>query len=296
MAGRGVAAASGMRQRGDAPMTLEADSSGALEWEGHLLLLYRSEAERRSQLAAWARRGLERDEKVIYAQDDTGPPQRSVLAVLAQQGIDAEAMTASGQLQVLPPAAVYGAGFGGQVTLINRALAEGYSGVRISGEVSTGPTVATPEEVYTGLDRHLKQLCGSYPLSVLCQCDLTSTVGRRLDRATANHLAGLRESQLQTAECDGALILAGEVDLSNEMVLLSIIQAATSSAATRTPSESFAVDLRWLTFLSVGGCRALAVGTQEFRDRGGCVLLMAPQWIVERVLQLFGLDTRVRVE
>ena len=84
--------------------------------------------------------------------------------------------------------------------------------------------------------------------------------------------------------------------MSNEMVLLSIIQAATSSAATRTPSESFAVDLRWLTFLSVGGCRALAVGTQQLRDRGGCVLLMAPQWIVERVLQLFGLDTRVRVE
>jgi anti-anti-sigma regulatory factor len=46
----------------------------------------------------------------------------------------------------------------------------------------------------------------------------------------------------------------------------------------------------------VGGCRALALGTKWFRDGGGRVLLVAPQPIVERVLQLYGLDTLLHVE
>src|SRR4051795_9720159 len=100
------------------------DGAAGLGWDGHLLSLHASETERRSQLASWVRWGLERDEQVIYGHDDTDSSgiessgiessgiessERSVLAVLARQGIDVQTATAQGRLLVLPLAAVYGA-------------------------------------------------------------------------------------------------------------------------------------------------------------------------------------------
>jgi anti-anti-sigma factor len=265
-----------------------------LGWDGHLLLLHGSELERRSRFAMWVRRGLEREEKVIFAQAETVSPHRSVLAVLAQQGIDVQAATARGQLLVLPLAAVYRSGPDGQVERVERALAEGYRGVRLSGEASAALTVV-PEHVYESLERSIDQLCRTHPVSTLCEYDRATTAGPRLDQATATHGGGIRESQLHTAEADGGLVLAGEIDWSNEVVLLSILQAA-STVAMSAGSETLRVDLRRVTFLGVGGCRAVAMGTQQFRDRGGSVQLVAPQWLVERVLRLDGLDALMHVE
>jgi anti-anti-sigma factor len=130
----------------------------------------------------------------------------------------------------------------------------------------------------------------------LCQYDRTTTAGARLDQATATHGGGVRESQLHTAEADGRLVLAGEIDWSNEMVLLSVLQAAARTAAMSAVSEMLRVDLRRVTFLSAGGCRALVVGTQQFRVQGGRVRLVMSQPIVERVLRLCGLDALTHVE
>src|SRR3954468_20198852 len=99
------------------------DGAAGLGWDGHLLSLHASETERRSQLASWVRWGLERDEQVIYGHDDTESSgiessgiessgiessgiessgiessgiessERSVLAVLARQGIDVQTAT-----------------------------------------------------------------------------------------------------------------------------------------------------------------------------------------------------------
>jgi anti-anti-sigma factor len=276
------------------PMTF-ANGFAGLGWDGHLLLLPGSELERRSRLAMWVRRGLEHNEKVIFAEAETVSPHRSVLAVLAQQGIDVQVATAQGQLLVLPLAAVYRSGPGGHLERIDRALAEGYRGVRLSGEASAALTVV-PEHVYASLERSMDQLCRTHPVSTLCQYDRTTTAGSRLDQATATHGGGIRESRLHTAQADGGLVLAGEVDWFNEMVLLSVLQAAARTAAMSTVSETLRVNMRRVTSLSVGGCRAMAVGTEQFRDRGGRVRLVAPQPIVERVLRLCGLDALMHME
>jgi anti-anti-sigma factor len=276
------------------PMTFE-DSIGGLGWDGHLLLLHRSEPERRSRLAMWVRRGLERDEKVIFAQARTVPPQRSVLSVLAQEGIDVQAATARGQLLVLPLEAVYHTGPDGKVTWVEHALAEGFRGLRLSGEASAAVTVV-PEDVYATLERSMDELCRTHPVSTLCQYDRATTAGVRLDQATATHGGGIRESRLQTAVADGRLVLAGEVDWFNETVLLSAMHAAARPRATSSAAATLRVDLRRVTSLSVDGCRALVVGTERFRDRGGRVRLMASQPIVERVLRLCGLDGLMHID
>jgi hypothetical protein len=143
------------------------DGAAGLGWDGHLLLLHGSELERGSRLAKWVRRGLERDEQVVYGQDESVAPKRSVLAVLAQHGIDVQAATADGRLLVLPLDAVYGAGTGGLMARLEQAWAKGYRGVRTSGETSVGRTGA-PEEVYPGLAATLERLCRTQPLSALC--------------------------------------------------------------------------------------------------------------------------------
>jgi anti-anti-sigma regulatory factor len=56
------------------------------------------------------------------------------------------------------------------------------------------------------------------------------------------------------------------------------------------------LDLRRVAFLSVGGCRALAVGTQRFRERGGRVVLLVSEGIVARAVRLVELDALMKVE
>ena len=144
-------------------MAFEQDSLAELSWDGHLLLLHGSETERRSRLASWVRRGLEHDEQVIYGQDETVAPQRSVLAVLREHGIDVQAATTGGQLLVLPLDALFGAGPGGLVTRLEHARAAGYRGARISGQIRTARTGA-PEETYSWLATSFERLCRIQPL------------------------------------------------------------------------------------------------------------------------------------
>ena len=271
-------------------MTFEHDGFAGVGWDGHLLLLHESQAERQSRLAMWVRRGLERDEQVVYGQDDAVGSQPSVLAVLDQQGIDVDAATAEGRLLVMSLAAVYGAGFDGQLRHLERALTQGYRGVRTSGEASAAPT-GSPEDVYPGLAGSLERAHRTHQVSALCQYDRAPMAGNQLDHAAARHAGGIRERQLQTARSDDGLIVAGEVDCSNEHLLLSAVQAATS-----TTESEFSLDLRRVAFLDLSGCRALAIGTRQFREQGGRLMLLISGGITGRVVGMVGLDALPNVE
>src|ERR1700685_2332725 len=103
-------------------MTPMPDRPGTapLGWDGHILLLYGSEAERLSALAAWARRGLENDEKVIYTEARETPPERSVVRLLQDNGIDVASATAEGRLVARPVAEFFPPG--GQAGMLEQAL------------------------------------------------------------------------------------------------------------------------------------------------------------------------------
>ena len=256
--------------------------TSSLGWDGHLLLLHWSEVERRSGLAAWVRRGLENDEKVIYTEADDGTSRRSVRSVLEDNGIDVVAATAEGRLSVLPVAEFYPPG--GQAEVVEKALAEGYRAVRMSAEARAARTVLS-EHAYAAYERHMGRLCRTLPLSALCQYDREYAAGQRLPGVAEAHVDGIRERQLDISGSDGELTLAGEIDISNEDLLEWALRAATKKA-----SATFWLDLSRVTFLSGGGCRALLVGTRHFRHQGGYVLLVACPASTERILRLLGLD------
>jgi anti-anti-sigma factor len=252
-----------------------------LDWDGHLLLLHHTEEERSAKLAAWVRRGLENDEKVVYTEVDGRSEEASLLAVLRQNGVDAVAAAAEGRLSVIPIPDFYPAG--GQLPVIERALAEGFRGLRIAAEASTALTFLT-WPAYMAVEREIDEITRTHPLSAMCQYEQASTVDDHLSDVVSSHLTGIREWLLSTGDGDGELVLAGEIDVSNAELLTCALRAATSRAA-----DTLRLNLVRVDFLSAGACRAIAEGTRQFRDDSGTVLLVEPQPPIASVLRLSGL-------
>ena len=253
-----------------------------LDWDGHLLLLHHSEQERSAKLAAWVRRGLENDEKVIYTEVDGRSDKGSLLAVLRENGVDAVAATAEGRLSIIGIPEFYPAG--GPLPVIERALAEGYRGLRIAAEASTALTFLT-WPAYMAIEREIDEITRTHPLSAMCQYGQAAAGDDRLPDVVASHLEGIREWLLSTGGgLDGELVLAGEIDVSNSELLACALREATSRAA-----EKFRLDLGRVDFLSAGACRAIAEATRQFRDDSGIVLLVGSQPPIASVLRLSGL-------
>ena len=260
-------------------MTVHGDDT-ELGWDGHLVLLPGSEDDRRARFSSWVRSGLARGEQVVYAENARIPADRSVLAILDQHGVDTEKARANGDLVVVSMDEVRSPG--GWRAIAERGLAR-HPAVRLSGEPCGGGALS--EAVMAELERDIDELCRALPVSALCQYGGPIAAGEPFDGVAGSHSGGVRDRQLHTAVEDGTLVLAGEIDLANEAVLTPVLRSATAGAG-----RMHTVDLRRLAFLSVGGCRTLVIATAAYRERGGCVELRSPQWIVERAMRMLGLD------
>jgi len=108
----------------------------------HLCCLYETEEEHRAVLTPYMRQGLERGEKVLYIAD--AHIAEGVLAYLRADGLEVEPYLARGQLSILTADDAYmRQGVfdpDGMIALLRtetaRALAEGYSALRASGETT----------------------------------------------------------------------------------------------------------------------------------------------------------------
>jgi anti-anti-sigma factor len=258
-----------------------------LGWDGHLLLLHRTELERQYGLAAWVRYGIERDEKILYAEPEDESPQRSVRGTLREQGIDVHAATAEGRMQSVPLPEFYPTGYR---PMVERALADGFEAVRITTEAEAVLRFLS-EDAYAAVERDVEGWCRTGRFSSLCQCSDAISNASWLPRTTALHARGIRELQLHTSGSEHGLVLAGEMDITNQDLLTDVLRAATRGA-----NHTFRLDLSRLTFLGVSGTWALLEGTQQFREQGGHLRLVAPQPMVERTLRAARVDLAPRVE
>jgi anti-sigma B factor antagonist len=264
------------------------DPDTASGWDGHLLLLHASEAERRSGVTEWVRRGLAQGEKVVYTEVAGEYPERSLLGVLRAAGLDPDGAVAAHRLAILPlgefyPAVAY-------TGIVERALAEGHTGVRVSAEANAALTYLTRTE-YADIEHAIGRLCRSHPVSALCQYEGAFTSGRWLRQAVTLHPGGIRERQFGTGDRAGGLAIEGAVDAHNDGLFATVLRGAAESA-----SGVLNVDLGGVDHLGVGACRALVEATGEFRGRGGEVRLVAPRPGVTRVLRLLGVDGMMTVD
>ena len=268
-------------------MTSIREESLDLGWDGHLLLLHRSEDERRDALAAWVLRGLDLGERVVFAERDDDLPDRSLPNVLRQRGVDVATASEQGRLHALPAREYYPEG--GQIELLNQAREAGFSAIRITAETRTALTVLTVR-AYAEAESTLEFLCSTQPMSALCQYAPGETPGLVVQNGYERHPT-VREAQLQTRRDDGALLLAGEIDQQNSDVLEATLRAASANAE----EDLLWIDLSRVVFLEVHACRALVMGTQRFRDDGGDVILHSPTGGVQRALRLLGVHLQPRI-
>ena len=54
-------------------------------WDGHLLLLYHDESQRRTEVAAWVARGLGLGAKILYTEPEDESPERSLSGLLQSE-------------------------------------------------------------------------------------------------------------------------------------------------------------------------------------------------------------------
>lgn len=251
-------------------------------WDGHLLLIYQEEEQRRAEVAAWVRRGLDLGAKILYIEPQDESPTRSLSGLLRDQPAAVDAMQ-RGQIQVvLADDAAYDPAW--QASVVERALRQGYPSVRWSGDATTAWRVM-PRPRHADVERATDQVCKSRPVSVMCQYPAREAAGI-LRRVCAAHGAGLRERLLQAAPIDGGLALSGELEIANEAILRAVLTAATT-----TPErDPFVVDLSGLDFLDVSGVRSLMAGTDRYRRLGGHVRLQRPQPHVDRLIRMLGVD------
>jgi anti-anti-sigma factor len=271
-----------------ASVVFSAELQSALGWDGHLLLLHQTEPQRHLELAAWVRHGLRLNEKILYTQLADESPARSILTLLANQGVNVSDAIRRNQFELLPLHEFYPAE--GQQQLVEKAMSEGYPAVRVSAEAKAGLSIL-PKAVHVSFEQKMEQLCHSYPVSALCQYDRAMLTDDRLQEVAATHLSGVRTSQLLMGKRANALLLAGELDAATSDLLAEVLRAATAETL-----EVLRLDLAKVTFLSVVAARALVEGTQGFRDRGGRVLLLAPPNDIEWYIRALGVDQRVRIE
>jgi len=252
-------------------------------WDGHLLLLHRTEHDRSAALAAWARHGLDRGERVVLIEPETAAYPDSATTVLRQQGTDPAAFLACGQLQVLAADRdLYS--LQGQVDLVEGALRDGFPGVRVTARAQAADSLVDEQE-HADLERAMNRLCHTRPVSALCQYE-ADLAPMMLHALCGMHADGIVEAQLRCRATRDGLSLAGDVDVSNHEVLRFALRAATTTESPR----DLVVDLTDLGFMDVCGARALLTGTTEHRGAGGRLRLLRPSPAVERMLLLLGLD------
>ncbi|GII23798.1 MEDS domain-containing protein [Planosporangium mesophilum] len=258
-----------------------APRSHGPEWDGHLLLLHRSESERLSSLAAWIYRGLDRGDKVIYAELPRAAGE-SVLDVANGWGVYFAAAVADGRLAALPLERFYPQG--GQEEIVDQALDAGFPSVRLAAESSA--TWATGSlSAHLDIERTVDRLCRTRAVSALCQYKYSTTERTVLHELVAMHRDRLRDSALSMAASSHGLVLDGEIDRGNADVFATVIHLASASSV-----GVVRLDLAALEFMDVAACRQLLYASRDFRQAGGRVVLVAPRASVDLTLRLLGVD------
>lgn len=242
--------------------------------------------------------GLARGEQVVYFDDSTSA---QVLERLADDGVAAAPSIDDGSLAIVPPDATRTALRSPLPALaeivsatVGTAVKRGYSGVRLTGQLSYalqqagGVSLAEYDAVLDKVSREL-------PVRVLCLYDKRRFPEGAIEELRARHHTELVVPAIYddgllriTATGWGAVRVAGEVDHSNRPRIRRLLEAALDEAlrAHDAPTD-ITVDLASLRFVDVAGAVNLVHAAEEFPSSHRLVLTrVRPR--VQRVLDRCG--------
>jgi PAS domain-containing protein len=159
----------------------------------HLLCLYETEEEHRAWLTPFLREGLERGERVSYLYDGHGP--EVILDYLREDGLHVEHYLATGQLDLRPArkALLTGgkldpeAALLAQAAEVERAVENGYTGLRLTWEMSWATRKRPGSACLMELECKSHRLFHDHLLISLCQYDRGCFTPAQLLEAIAVH-------------------------------------------------------------------------------------------------------------
>ena len=148
-----------------------------LEPRDHLCCIYETEEEHRSLLTPFLRHGLGQREKVLYIVDDHTA--EKILNYLRDDGLEVDSYLKNGQLRVLTVAEAYMQGGvfdpDSMIALLReentRALDEGYTALRVTGEMSWVLKGLPGSERFIEYESKLNDFFSSSKCLAICQYD-----------------------------------------------------------------------------------------------------------------------------
>ena len=143
----------------------------------HLCCIYDTEEEHRELITPYLKRGLENHEKVVYVAD--ARTEKTVLGYLQDTGVEVEPYLSSGQLSVLSVEDSYMASgefdpdrmIGMLTYATEKALAEGYRALRVTGEASWALHGLPGSERYIEYEAKLNLFFPGSKCLAICQYD-----------------------------------------------------------------------------------------------------------------------------
>jgi hypothetical protein len=263
----------------------------------HVCAVYDGRAAQEELVTEFVRAGLQRHERVVYFAGDAVPER--VIGVLDAGGISTGEPLAQGQLVVVPleERSPNGQSFdptnriAGMHAAIDAALAEGYSGLRATGEHWTTRELPS-EEILAEYEAGVGELCASRSAVGLCQYDSSRCDSRMLDRMRALHGHVVQNPLVSRDELlriiplahdqrgDAWLRVVGEADLSSSALL---------RAAIGEPGRGdLHLDLGRLRFVDLRGVEALQDIAEELRAARRRLILHNSPTMLQRIVELAG--------
>ncbi|MFJ4833770.1 MEDS domain-containing protein [Streptomyces sp. NPDC088747] len=239
----------------------------------HLCLAFSDDAEQRRVVTAYLLGGLARDERVMYFADRSTPGQ--VLSWIREAGTDPAPALNSGQLTVTTADDSYLATgtFDADAMVatlhqeVTDALAAGFTGFRVSGEMGWSLRNLPGAERLGEYETKATDVFAGHPASAICQYDARRFDAAALDDFDRRHTGTLEQQPLHASASlrlvpswrNGrqALRVVGDVDYHCAPALAGALQTAAGWPGDIT------VDMDALEFIDLAGVRALVRAAEQ---------------------------------
>jgi anti-anti-sigma factor len=209
--------------------------------------------------------------------------------------VDAGRAAREGSLVTLDPPGFYPAQ--GQAALVDRMLETGRPGLRLvaHAEVALG---YLGEAGYRRIEQEMEHLCATRPVTFLCQLQADTARGEEpvpfLPAVIDAHQHALHGPCVTVSRDSHGVKLSGELDLNCGGLVEAVLRrTAQDGAKDGAPAAKvILVDLSELDFMDVAGFRALLEGTEQWRGRGGTLILAGAHGSARRVIEIVGEEGR----
>jgi anti-anti-sigma regulatory factor len=266
-----------------------------LEPGDHVCWTFRQDSDRDAVLAAYVAGALPRGQKVVYFSHATTPAQ--TLQALAQAGIDVEAVTSSGQLEVHSARSAYlGTGAFDPAAMVSGCLAAceeaktaGFAGLRLAGDMSWAVEPVDGVDGLGGYEARVNEVyAGGYALG-LCLYDGRLFAPARMKPLIAVHPGFVDPttddtwSPLMRLRWDAdrtVLRVDGASDLSNRASLVALLDALPAGDGANRP----VLDVSALDFADVATVHSIVVAAA----RSGGLRVIGASALLARLLDHVG--------